>query len=827
MSASGLAVAGVRGHTRRLLATGLAIVIGVTFVATAMLLLNTVGRGVETAVADGVDRHDLVLTPDTDNVPAEVVDALRGTEGVASVQATAQSAVQVGDRWNLLTTLPTGNGVELLSGRLPQGPGEVAVTPTNVELTGVAVGDTLRLLLEDDTPVGPVEVVGVVDLGHAPQYTAREALVVAEPVIREWVPDVTFDEVLIDLAADGDPVTVGAVVEEHAPGATLRTGPEEAAARAQAATGDTDVIGGVLMGFGAVALATTAIVIANTFTIVLAQRSRELALLRCVGATRSQVRRSVLTEALILGAVASAVGVLLALGLTWTAGQVFGEVELGMPVPLALQVSPTAVLVPWVVGVVVTALAAWWPSRRATRVAPVAALQPAAPPTARSRTGVLRLVLALLLVGGGAFALWTGATERSVPIGVAGGLLSFGGVLVAAVVIVPAAMRLLGVPARASGVPGRLAVEHATANPSRAAATSAALLVGVTLITMTSVGAASASSTAEEEIDGSYPADVVVTTWPETGQDDEVRAAELEPAVAGALEDLDVVTSSTPLTGSWVDVRIGSSYESREQVLALDPAQAAEVLRSPGAVGDLVPGTVGVSRDMMLGYGLSVGDEVTLSGPDGEVTAQLVEFGLDWSVVAHPDVLAAVDSSAPVTGMVLRLQDDVDVTAAMTRIQEATLDADVSIDGGAPMREVFTSMLNVLVMITTALLGVAVVIAVIGIANTLSLSVLERSREHALLRALGLTRGQLRGTLAVEAVLLAVVSAVLGVLLGIGYGWAGVQSLLPAESTVHLDLPVGSIAAVVGLAVVAGLLASVLPARRAARIAPAAGLALP
>src|SRR5690606_21217737 len=559
------------------------------------------------AVADGVDRHDLVLTPGSDVVPVEVVDALRETEGVASVHATAQAAAQVGDRWNLLTTLPAGNGVELLTGRLPQGPGEVAVTPTNVELTGVAVGDTLRLLLEDDTPVGPVEVVGVVDLGHAPQYTAREALVVAEPVIREWVPDVTFDEVLIDLAADGDPVTVGAVVEEHAPGATLRTGPEEAAARAQAATGDTDVIGGVLMGFGAVALATTAIVIANTFTIVLAQRSRELALLRCVGATRSQVRRSVLTEALILGAVASAVGVLLALGLTWTAGQVFGEVELGMPVPLALQVSPTAVLVPWVVGVVVTALAAWWPSRRATRVAPVAALQPAAPPTARSRTGVLRLVLALLLVGGGAFALWTGATERSVPIGVAGGLLSFGGVLVAAVVIVPAAMRLLGVPARASGVPGRLAVEHATANPSRAAATSAALLVGVTLITMTSVGAASASVTAEDEIDGQYPADVVVLAATEWTEEDEMRSGALDGSVTTALDGLDVVAASAPLTGAVVDVEFGPDLGTRQEVLAVDPDQAAGALRNPDAIADLGPGTVGVSPDMMEAYGLTPG----------------------------------------------------------------------------------------------------------------------------------------------------------------------------------------------------------------------------
>lgn len=827
MSASGLAVAGVRGHTRRLLATGLAIVIGVTFVATAMLLMHTVGRSVETAVADGVDRHDLVLTPDTEIVPASLVDLLRETDGVASVTATAEAGVAVEGRWNLLTTLPAGNGVELLSGRLPQGPGEVAVTPTNVELTGVALGDQLDLELDEGTSPGPVEVVGVVDLGHHPRYTAREAVVVTEPVIREWVPDVGFDPVLIDLAADGDAAALGTLIDQHAAGTTLRTGEEEAAARAQAATGDTDVLGAILLGFGAVALATTAIVIANTFTIVLAQRSRELALLRCVGATRSQVRRSVLVEALVLGAVASAAGVLLALGLAWTAGMVLGEVELGMPVSLALRVSPTAVLVPWVAGVVVTALAAWWPSRRATRVAPVAALQPAAAPASRSRAGVLRLVLAFLAVGAGTAALVVGAGSRSVPVGVAGGLLSFAGVLIAAVLVVPAAMRLLGIPARVSGVPGRLAVEHATANPSRAAATSAALLVGVTLITMTSVGAASASVTAEDEIDGQYPADVVVLAATEWTEEDEMRSGALDGSVTTALDGLDVVAASAPLTGAVVDVEFGPDLGTRQEVLAVDPDQAAGALRNPDAIADLGPGTVGVSPDMMEAYGLTPGDEVTLRGADGEVTARLVEFGLDWTVVAHPDVLAAVDGSATVSGMLLRLQDDVDVAAAMTQVQQVTLDTGASVDGGAPVRELFQAVLKVLVLVTTGLLGVAVVIAVIGIANTLSLSVFERSREHALLRALGLTRGQLRGTLAMEAVLLAVVSAMLGIVLGVGYAWAGVQALLPESTTAQLDLPVLPLLAVITLAVVAGLLASVLPARRAARIAPAAGLALP
>lgn len=287
------------------------------------------------------------------------------------------------------------------------------------------------------------------------------------------------------------------------------------------------------------------------------------------------------------------------------------------------------------------------------------------------------------------------------------------------------------------------------------------------------------------------------------------------------------MTASVPFTGAVLKLRYGADFVAEEEVLGVDPRAAAEVLRESAFATALKPGTIAVSATMMSAYGLREGQRVTVSGPDGTVEATLLQGGLEWSRVVHPDVLAAVDQNAPPVGMLLRLDDGADVEDAMVQVKQAVASTDASVDGAAAVRQELDSILGVLVLVATSLLGVAVVIAVIGIANTLALSVLERGREHALLRGLGLTRGQLRGTLAVEGVLLATVSAVLGILLGIGYAWAGVQSLMPADTTAGLALPIGSLVAVVVLAVAAGLLASVLPARRAARIAPAAVLALP
>lgn len=844
-----LALAGVRGHARRLGATVLAVVIGVAFVTSVLLALNALERGVQQTVASDVWDRDLVVSGGDRELDAASVEALRGLEHV-QVAGVAARAYGIGaeDLPVLATTMPQGRGTALLDGRLPSGPDEVAVSSELATGGGPALGDTFVFRSHDamDVEDAPGEdgaaaepaaheltVVGVVDVGDDPMLTWQDVVVGTQEGLLAWDQNVEFGHVALDLSgASADQAR--AAIEEAAPGMTVRTGTEEAAFRVSTSTGGTDFLGPVLLGFGAVALATTALVIANTFTIVLAQRTRELALLRCVGASRRQVRRTVLLEALLLGVVSATVGVLVGVGIVAAATAVLGEVDLGSTVSLGLVPSVSALLFPWVVGLAVTVGAAWWPTRRATGVAPLAALAPVTAPAAASRPGVLRILASVGLFAAGGAALALAATSGSVPLGVLGGLVSFVGVLVGAVFIVPAAIRLLGVPARLAGVPGRLAVGNSVSNPARVAATSAALLIGVTLITMTSVGAASAAKTAEAEIDAQFPLDIGVTAgydWPEppgAAQEADPVLRALPPAMVDQVAAVDGVTEVVPLPGNHLRIEGGDGETiAGNSAYGIDPDRVRPGLRDDAVLDVLEPRTLGMSGDEMEAFGLSAGQTVTVTGPGGSQQVSLVKAGLGSGWLVRAETLERVAPDSDTAGLVVRLRDGAQVGTVVTQIRSVVEPEGAWVDGAASLRQELDSVLTVLVLVTTGLLAVAVLIAVVGIANTLALSVLERTRENALVRALGLTRGQLRGMLTTEGLLVAVVSAVLGVVLGTGYAWLGVLTLLSEDADVALTLPWGRLAVVLGVAVLAGLLASVLPARRAARIAPAAGLAVP
>lgn len=829
MSTTSLALSGLRGHARRLGATALAIILSVAFVATTMLMLDALERGVGESVAGDFVNRDLVVRQTDGATNTAGVDALRAVDGITVVDASARVHGSVGNSGAIATTPPRGPGVALEEGVLPTGSHQVVVSSTS----GAAVGDTVTFrAYEYDGELGAavdLEVVGVMDVGNAPELSWSEVLVVPESTVRAWDPQLSFAAVTVDLAG-ADESTVRATIEQLMPGAEVLTGQEAANLAVASATGGLDLLGPVLLGFGAIAVATSALVIANTFAIVLAQRTRELALLRCVGATRSQVRRTVLTEAGLLGVAAATAGVLLAVGITWSAASLIGEINLGTPMTLRPGLEPVSLAVPWLVGVAVTLGAAWWPTRRATRVAPMAALQPATAPVVASRPGLVRILASVVLLGAGAAGLVLAASTGDVVIGVAAGLVSFIGVLAAAVFFVPAGIRALGALLR--GVPSRLAVGNTMANPGRAAATSAALLIGVTLITMTSVGAASAERTAMGEIDQQYPADVMafpqfeLTGNPSDEAGEQMVVEALNGAVATQVAGVAGVAETVEFGAGWLQVESADgTWSADSPVYGIDPTAVAPVLRDAGAVERLEPGTVGMSEWIMEINGLKLGDTVQLSGPDASSEATVVAFPMDEFVVPAADLVALDASSAAGGGLLMRLSDEADVAAVVAEIRDIVEPEGAWVTGGAPARAQLTTMLDVLVLITTALLGVAVVIAVVGIANTLALSVLERTRENALLRAMGLTRSQLRGMLTVEGVLLAVVSALLGIALGVTYAWFGVQTLMPDGTDAVLAFPLTRLGVILAVALGAGLLASVLPARRAAMVAPAAGLA--
>jgi putative ABC transport system permease protein len=566
--------------------------------------------------------------------------------------------------------------------------------------------------------------------------------------------------------------------------------------------------------FAVIALFVACLVIGNTFTIVIAQRTREMALLRCVGASRRQVFSSVLAEASVVGVVASAIGVVFGVALSALGLALSREFDWGIP-PVPLHLDLWSVFLPLLLGTVATIAAAVVPARRATKVAPLAALRPEAAPVAASKAGVLRLILGFLLLAGGGLLLAAGASTHQVLVGVGGGVVSFLGILAIGSLLVPALIRLIGsLPARSGGVPARIAVANAIRNPKRTAATTSALLIGVTLISLTCVGIASVRKTFDVSMDGQYPVDLVVTTYNE----------KMPAGAEQQLRDIKGITQVVPV--HQVNVKAGGQ---ELPLTGIDQTAAGSVVHNPAIVNQLKPGTALIDFHTLHMLGLDEGAPVTIvSGQHKLTVTARGAIGLDPITVTSTD-LAKLSPSASVTGFWLASDPKADGSQVIDSVQQSIPSVkELSVTGGLAERTSYTKIFDVLLIVGVGLLAVSVLIALVGVGNTLSLSVLERTRENALLRAMGLTRRQLRGMLAVESLLMALVAAGLGIVLGLIYGWTGTSALMGGQTVdggVEYAVPGTLLVVVAAVAAVAGLLASVLPARRAAKVAPAGALA--
>nr|WP_239523431.1 FtsX family ABC transporter permease [Geodermatophilus normandii] len=814
-------LADLRAHLPRLVAATLAVVIAVAFVV-ATLVLNETSRAtlLRAAGAEYVGTDVVVTTTDGSSL-AGAADAVAAVPGVRAVDPTASADVQArfpGRSEAYLQVQSVAADPELrwqtvTAGALPDRPGEIAVATT----TDAAVGDVVAVTVHDPatgevTSTTDVTVTGLVDLGGDPsaglfargfavpdQVTAWGALEPTELRVAGWPR--TEPELL---AAAVAPALGFAAVE-------VRTGEQAAEDAVSHVTGDRLALTAVLLVFATVAVLVAGLVIANTLAVLVAQRTRDLALLRCVGATSRQVRRSVLVEAAATGLAASALGVGAGVGLAALVSALVGTES---PLPLeGVSVPLYAVGAGLAVGTLTTLLAALGPARAATRVAPLAALRPVDAAPLRSRSGLLRFATGLLLVLGGAALMALGVLTADVYPSLAGGAASFLGVVLLAQRAVPpavaAAGRALG---RVGGVPGRMAAGNASRNPRRTAATATALLIGVTLTTAMVVGAASTRATAQAGLDAAYPADVEIGAY-----------GELPASLLPRLQDVDGVAGGTALLG--VDVTGPDGQPTWVQ--GVDPADAAPVLRSTADLPLPAFGEAVLPQWAADTYGLRAGDTLTLQmGERSRALTVAVGDDVTTPLLHAADLRSLAPDASPAT-LWLRLDDGAGQRDAIDEVTELTGAAapDAYVTGLASERAAIDSVLDALLLVVTGLLGVAVLIALIGVGNTLALSVVERRQENGLLRAMGLTRGQLRGLLAWEAVLVAGVAAVLGVLLGGAYGLIGTASVLGGQDAVLLDVPWLQVGGIVVAATAAGLLASVLPARRAARTAPVAAIA--
>lgn len=831
-----------QSHSRRFIAVGLAVMLSVAFLSTTLMMGASTRASLGASLGEAYSKAGLIATPDTGTFNDAALAAVRAVPGVteaygrmeAYTEFTAGGQEVFAQARNLAPmALETA---AVTDGALPESADGVAVDRAAAARYGLRVGDSLTLRAPGGTTTVAMTVTGILRGSNDPFTSALPQIVAGTPAVSALAAGARdpqggtgagYGTIQLALASGTDAATTSknvlAALTGVGAGAQVKTADEQVTAQVAMMTGGQDELTIILLAFAGVALIVSGLVVTNTFAVLVAQRTRELALLRCLGACRSQVRNSVLAEALVVGLVSSAAGVLAAVALM---AALIGWAGTQPDMAFATMAVPSSsVIAGLAVGTFLTLGAALVPAKAATAVAPLAALRPADDAGIGNRRGRVRLVLGLAALALGIPLLALGAAGVMLVVAFAGGVLSFVGVLLCATLFVPQLVGLAGRLASPAGVPGKLAALNAVRNPARTSVTAAALLIGVTLVSLMMTGAATARQAFDDALAGTYPVDMAITGGALTALERDA-AARIDGVATAAL---------LPVAGTMA----GEGMDS--PVYALDAAEAGRLLRDTTIT--LEPGRIYLPEGSPAG-------SVEVNGAAGRATLEAVvlrtrnipalvstdtarQSGLTGSGVAPTDS-ARTDGTGPAASAVwLRLADAPggaplsadrikDIQSAVAQAAGVSAGA---VSGAAIERVTFNEVIDVLLLVVTGLLGVAVLIALIGVANTLSLSVLERTRENSLLRALGLTKGQLRGMLALEAALVAGVAAVIGAVLGSVYGWLGARSALGSLAEVTPSVPWLQLLGVLAVAVVAGLLASVIPARRAARLSPVQGLA--
>ncbi|MCY1158691.1 MAG: transporter permease, partial [Citricoccus sp.] len=715
------------------------------------------------------DYAQVVTAPqDTSLVPEELVAGRHPAAG-------STSEIVLDERTARDFGLDVGSGTFLMSGMAADSAGRkvtvsgisgVSQDPNAIGAIQVRADAALTDLLKADAAAGFQSADAA-----AGELSAEEQAAQAE--MTEAMTADHAEHVLVRLEPGADRDAVAAALQDAADAeglaVTVAT-PDVQAQQQMAQMTGSNVFVWVLGAFAAIALLVTALVIANTFSVLVAQRSRDLALQRALGASRRQVRGSVLAEAAIIGLIGAGIGVAVASGLVAVL-VAWGATNEGFGF-LTFEAAPRDVIVSVAVGVLLTVIASSSAAVAATRVSPLEAMRPAEDAALGNRAGAVRLVGgALLLVAGAAGLVW-GAANINLGVAVAGGAVSFVGVLMLAVLFVPAAVSLVGQAARPAGVPGRMARLNAVRNPGRTAATAAALLIGTTLVAMMLTGGRTAQVQMDTIFRAEFPVDLQVGLTADGGPDERDRVAALDGVGAAALL---LPAGTADVEDNPTAVYAADPARLREVVAGL-PVGEAERLGEPGTV--LVPNTVESQTLTVTGPEGSRQFDTVLSASSALMPVIPLEdaraLGLDTGVGTGATGTSEGSGAAEATPQ-LWLQAGEGITLdglqeLNTAVAQAAGVSQEQVSGELSVRLLFTVIIDGMLMVVTALLAVSVLIALIGVANTLSLSAIERSRENSLMRALGLTRGGLRGMLALEAVLISGVAALIGCTLGTVYG---------------------------------------------------------
>ncbi len=831
---------GMIAHKLRLVLTTASIALGIAFLAGTLILTDTMNHAFEqlfgkvSSGTDAVVRTESSYTQSSgvgtnrSPVAESVLDDVVGVDGVRTAEGfvTGYALLTDNDGKAILTAggAPTmgytmaqdeslRGEVRLRSGTAPDGPTDVVIDAASAEENDIALGSTIKVLFQG--PTREFTVVGTVGFGDEKSLGGSTSAYfdagTAQEVLGE---DGVFDS--IGVAAD-DGVSQSVLADRLSAvvpaGTEAVTGKAVSEENATAIKEELKMVGILFTIFAAIALFVGAFIIWNTFTMIVTQRTREIALLRAVGATRRQVLRGLILEATVIGTAASALGVALGLGVAKGLNVLMTAVGFRLP-STSLQLEPRTVVVGMLVGILVTVVSALVPARRATKVLPIEALREATPGGERL-TGKRAAVGGVLLAAGTTgvlAALYGDAPMAAFGLGL---VAAMGGVLVSLPFAVRPLAALIAAPMRLRGLPGELAEQNAVRNTRRTASTAAALMIGLTLVVSMSVFASSLKDSFGEVVSDKTSADLFVTAASAQGPGYSPSVVDAVAKVPGVAE----VSAS-----GWGEARFAGADSSYS---AIDPATAGDLMSldlSEGSLSDLGADGVVVSKATADSNGWHVGDDVAAQfAATGKHTLRVVGVYDSKGWIADNFVISLRAQNlfaGPqlVTSALVVADADADLETVQADIATALADhPDAKVLDQDEFEAEASGFIDGLLTFVTVMLLLAVIIALLGIVNTLALSVFERTRELGLLRAVGMTRGQVRAMVRWEAVVISLIGAVTGAGLGIGIGLA-LSRAMEDQGITGISVPGPQIAVYVALAAVAGVLAALGPARSAAKV---------
>jgi putative ABC transport system permease protein len=832
------ALRNVLSHKARLLMTVLAVMLGVAFVSGTLVFTNTISDALQKSSAKGFDHVDVAVRsgyrPDEGDTVAEqpklTPELLKKVEGVPG----AESAIGVVSGFTALADKDgklIGGGFQsqggnfwgtddprypIRDGAAPRGGDEVAIDAETAKRAGYKVGDTIRLSVEGPVLTPTVTGIFTTDDGNV---AAGGSLALFDTATAQKLfhYEGEYDEIAVSAAAGTSQAQLRKAIDKVLPADTADTitGQQLADQQATQIAAQMSGMKNALLVFAGIALFVGTFIIANTFTMLVAQRTKELALLRAVGASRRQVTRSVLIEAFVVGTVAAVTGLAAGVGIGAGMRALIGA--LGETVPDGpLVVSPGTVATALLVGVLITMVAAWLPGRRAAKIPPVAAMSSVhAKATAKSL--VVRNTLGALLAGAGVatvlYATTMDGSDGQAPMGIGAVLLIIGVFVLTPLLsrpLIAAAAPLM----RVFGISGKLARQNSVRNPRRTAATASALMIGLTLITGMTVMAGSLQQSIARMAADAIKADYVVSM---------TSGSFLSPDVEKKLSTTEGVTAVSPLRNA--ESRIG---DETEYLTGVNGAAIGKLTDLPLDDGTFRVGgsDVVVDVDTAARRGWKTGSEFT-AGFEGGEKQKLTVAGIYESnelirgvLLDNTTLTERLPASADPADMMVMVETSAGASDATRERLEKALGENPAIqvqsgqDLSDDIAQMFTLMLNMLY----GLLAMAVIVAVLGVINTLAMSVFERSQEIGMLRAIGLDRRGIKRMVRLESLVISLFGGVLGIGLGVFFGWAAGELIASRMPTYELVIPWARMAVFLLLAATVGILAALWPARRAAKL---------